>query len=95
MIIGLFRHKVFILTSFKDIQPTLYDLLVIVSMLQAPIGHLLYTLLCVLERLQARFEQLLIERFTCFGHVRACLSRSHSQCITARQHTVGAKCSRS
>lgn len=95
MIIGLFRNKLFVLTSFEDIQPTLYDLLVIESMLQAPIGHLLYTLLCVLERLKARFEQLLIECFTCFGHVRACLSISHSQCITARQHTVGAKCSRS
>lgn len=51
MIIGLFRNKVFVLTSFEDIQPTLYDLLVVESMLQAPIGHLLYTLLCVLERL--------------------------------------------
>lgn len=66
-------------------------------MLQAPVGHLLYTLLCVLERLQARFEQLLIESFTWFGHVRACcaciVSLTHSLSALHRANTVGAKCS--
>lgn len=50
-------------------------------MLQAPVGHLLYTLLCVLERLQARFEQLLVESSTWFGHTRAC-------CVYRVTHSV-------